>query len=149
MQAITKSGHTCHWQEDSGEFIKISDFKVEQGPSLAPGYIVKLGEPFSYLLELEFTKFLGTISGGAEILIGFSALDLTTGSVQPAYSKSMLARDLAAPRISNTEKKWDGSDPSFSFNATVLGNFQMVAWVIVPSTGLAAFVSGPMLMVFP
>jgi hypothetical protein len=68
-----------------------------------PGFIVKVGEEFDYLLKVQFTPIMGAIGGGAGIRIGIYAMDLSQGSVQPAYTKE-LDRDLKPPRDTPTDK---------------------------------------------
>ena len=147
----TISGFPMHWQEDSGEWIKIKEFKIKQPVSEFPGFIVKLGEEFWYNLQLEFTAFLGAAGNGLDIKIGIYAMDLSTGSVQATYSTlpNVLDRDLKDPRVSATEKHWDDSDAAFKFTASVEGTFLLTTVVTCPSTGIAAFSTGPLLQVFP
>ena len=146
---LTNSGFTNHWQEESGEYLKIQDFRIDQLPAagVAPGYIVKVGEKFYYDLLLEYTSILGAIGGGVDILINFSAFDLATGTVQAAYSKQMLNRDLSAG-INPTSKRWNHTDADFSFTANVPGLYQLTTTVVVPTTGISSFTTGPLLMIF-
>ncbi|MDZ7265384.1 MAG: hypothetical protein ONB16_12420 [candidate division KSB1 bacterium] len=145
----TDSGYPVHWQEDSGEWIKIKDFQIRQLVGTLPGYIVKKGEKFDYLLKVNFSPIMGAIGGGAGIKIGIYAMDLSKGSVQPAYTKE-LDRDLKPPRDTATDKQWNrANDPDFEFTASVTGTFLITTVVTCPDTGISSFSTGPLLQVFP
>lgn len=149
----TLSGFPTHWQDQAGQFLKIEDFLIEQQQSAAPGFIVKKGETFNYKLRLEFSELLGQINGGgAAIKIGIFAHDISTGSVATTYGFNFQDYDLKEKNASdsNVLKVFDRTYANFEYpNATTLGVFLLTVAVIVPDTGISAFSTGPLLMVFP
>lgn len=114
-----------------------------------PGYIVKKGEKFDYLLKVNFSPIMGAIGGGASIKIGIYAMNLSKGSVEAAYTKE-LDRDLKPPRDTATDKQWNrANDTDFEFTASATGSFLITTVVTCPDTGISSFSSGPLLQVFP
>ncbi|MGH7449858.1 MAG: hypothetical protein ACRENG_00780 [bacterium] len=149
----TPSGFPTHWQEQSGQFVKITDLAIEQQTSAAPGFIVKKGENFNYRLNLEFSELLGQLGGGGEkIKIGIFAHDISTGNVATQYSFNFKDFDLKEVKASDsdTQKTFNHTDADFKFtNANTLGVFLLTIAVIVPATGISTFSTGPLLLVFP